>query len=507
MYGSADTLAGLAHEVPLHLRRQHPPAARHLEAAGPRDRRSRRARRSASRDVDVTAGAGAARSGDGLRVPHRPARATSPTRSRFPTSAIALLRGARVLVINALFRTPHPTHLSLPEAIVAAHARSAPSGRTSRISRTTTSTPPRGRAAARHRAGVRRPLHPGLTIPMAIRLDYTNMMSPPIDGGISDAEWREAAAQFDAAHAAVAERVRAAARSASSTCPTIVRCTSRRSTSCSACAPAAARTLTDVVVLGIGGSALGPIALRTALRPPQWNLLDDASARRAARGCTCSTTSIRPTIVGAARAARSRAHAVRRDLEVGRHGGDDGAVSRRPRRGSNGALGEAQATRAARASSPIRRRARCARSRSSEGIAALDIPPNVGGRFSVLTPVGMLPAALIGIDYGRAARRRGATCATRCATNELGENPAGAFAALQWLADTKHGRHIQVLMPYSDRAARHRRLVRAAVGGEPRQASHATATQASARRRSPRSARPTSTARCSCSWRARRTRR
>ena len=34
-----------------------------------------------------------------------------------PDSAIALLRGARVLVINALFRTPHPTHLSLSEAL------------------------------------------------------------------------------------------------------------------------------------------------------------------------------------------------------------------------------------------------------------------------------------------------------------------------------------------------------------------------------------------------------
>ena len=31
--------------------------------------------------------------------------------------SIELLRGARVLVINALFRTPHPTHLSLPEAL------------------------------------------------------------------------------------------------------------------------------------------------------------------------------------------------------------------------------------------------------------------------------------------------------------------------------------------------------------------------------------------------------
>jgi phosphoribosyl 1,2-cyclic phosphate phosphodiesterase len=39
-----------------------------------------------------------------------------------PADAIALLRGARVLVINALFRTPHPSHLSLPEALRAAEA-------------------------------------------------------------------------------------------------------------------------------------------------------------------------------------------------------------------------------------------------------------------------------------------------------------------------------------------------------------------------------------------------
>jgi len=37
-----------------------------------------------------------------------------------PSSAIATLRGASVLVINALFREPHPTHLSIPEAIAVA---------------------------------------------------------------------------------------------------------------------------------------------------------------------------------------------------------------------------------------------------------------------------------------------------------------------------------------------------------------------------------------------------
>src|SRR5262249_35487564 len=33
----------------------------------------------------------------------------------------------------------------------------------------------------------------------------------------------------------------------------------------------------DVVILGIGGSALGPVALRTALRPSGWNSLDAAA--------------------------------------------------------------------------------------------------------------------------------------------------------------------------------------------------------------------------------------
>ena len=39
-----------------------------------------------------------------------------------PEEALASLRGARVLVINALFRTEHPTHLSIPEAIRVAGA-------------------------------------------------------------------------------------------------------------------------------------------------------------------------------------------------------------------------------------------------------------------------------------------------------------------------------------------------------------------------------------------------
>jgi glucose-6-phosphate isomerase len=67
----------------------------------------------------------------------------------------------------------------------------------------------------------------------------------------------------------------------------------------------------------------------------------------------------------------------------------------------------------------------------------------------VLTPVGTIPAALLALDVdqlvaGALAMR------DRCATGELRQNPALAYAALQWRAHTDSGQGTQVLMPYSD---------------------------------------------------------
>jgi len=41
---------------------------------------------------------------------------------------------------------------------------------------------------------------------------------------------------------------------------------------------------------------------------------------------------------------------------------------------------------------------------SYEGYRTFSIPENVGGRFSVLSPVGLVPSALIGIDTRKLAR-------------------------------------------------------------------------------------------------------
>ena len=85
-----------------------------------------------------------------------------------------------------------------------------------------------------------------------------------------------------------------------------------------------------------------------------------------------------------------------------------------------------------------------------DGIATLDVPPAVGGRFSVLSPVGLLPAALSGIDV--AALLAGARRAVeRASSDDLLRNPAALHAALHWAADADLGARIHVLMPYSDR--------------------------------------------------------
>ncbi|MCD7816698.1 MAG: glucose-6-phosphate isomerase [Bacteroides sp.] len=63
-----------------------------------------------------------------------------------------------------------------------------------------------------------------------------------------------------------------------------------------------------------------------------------------------------------------------------------------------------------------------------EGYKSFIIPDNVGGRFSVLTPVGLLPIAVAGIDIEQLVA--GAKKMEEvCATESLAENPAALYAA------------------------------------------------------------------------------
>jgi glucose-6-phosphate isomerase len=86
-------------------------------------------------------------------------------------------------------------------------------------------------------------------------------------------------------------------------------------------------------------------------------------------------------------------------------------------------------------------------------IPLLDHDPGVGGRFSVLTNVGLLPAAVAGLDI--AAIREGAAAALASVLNKAApaDVPAAVGAALA-VALAERGKTISVLMAYADRLER-----------------------------------------------------
>jgi glucose-6-phosphate isomerase len=83
-----------------------------------------------------------------------------------------------------------------------------------------------------------------------------------------------------------------------------------------------------------------------------------------------------------------------------------------------------------------------------DGITSFEVPQTVGGRFSIFSAVGLLPAALIGIDikaiFGGANKMR-----SQIEKSAPEKNPALLLAAAQYLMDTKKGKNMTVMMPYS----------------------------------------------------------
>jgi glucose-6-phosphate isomerase len=84
-----------------------------------------------------------------------------------------------------------------------------------------------------------------------------------------------------------------------------------------------------------------------------------------------------------------------------------------------------------------------------EKYRTFEIPGNVGGRFSVLSPVGMVPAALIGVDI-RKIFKGAAAMTDLCWEKNLDKNIALRSALYQYLVWTRKNKPIQVAFPYSN---------------------------------------------------------
>lgn len=82
------------------------------------------------------------------------------------------------------------------------------------------------------------------------------------------------------------------------------------------------------------------------------------------------------------------------------------------------------------------------------GLRTFYVPDGVGGRFSELCPVGLLAAAVCGIDIEELLAGA-AYMDSLCSERDVLKNPAYTLAALEVLA-MEQGCNISVLMPYTD---------------------------------------------------------
>ena len=84
---------------------------------------------------------------------------------------------------------------------------------------------------------------------------------------------------------------------------------------------------------------------------------------------------------------------------------------------------------------------------TQEGYRTFVIEDNVGGRFSVLTPVGLLPIVLAGFDVRKMLA--GAAAMEKACAVPSEENPALQYAAMRNLLHAKHGKAVEILVSYN----------------------------------------------------------
>ncbi len=82
-----------------------------------------------------------------------------------------------------------------------------------------------------------------------------------------------------------------------------------------------------------------------------------------------------------------------------------------------------------------------------ESITSFDISPGIGGRYSVLSPVGLFPAAFLGIPIAELVAG-GAAVVEKCLTSSHSQlNPPLQSALAHWVHEQK-GRSLRVMFPY-----------------------------------------------------------
>ena len=201
----------------------------------------------------------------------------------------------------------------------------------------------------------------------------------------------------------------------------------------------------DLVVLGMGGSALGARALQQALLPPQYNKFP--MARRQHRPGLWVLDNIDPDYVFGVLDALDLRRVTFNVISKSGATAETLAQFLWVYQLLKSRLGEEKAReRLIITTDPAQGPLRALAER--EGLVALAVPANVGGRFSVLSAVGLLPASLVGIDVEELLA--GARFMDERLKNTAPErNPAYLLAGLYYLFATAKARNLLVFMPYA----------------------------------------------------------
>ncbi|MCK4871563.1 MAG: glucose-6-phosphate isomerase [Phycisphaerales bacterium] len=207
-----------------------------------------------------------------------------------------------------------------------------------------------------------------------------------------------------------------------------------------------AGTYDTLIVLGIGGSALGNIALQNALNPVTYNLLPDG-IRPGPR--LFVVDNVDPMLLGDILdfaetvdpgLSRTLVNVISKSGETA----ETAAQFITMRDVLINSLGDNAHRNIIAITDPSRGTMRSIV--DAEGYRNLPVPDGVGGRFSVLSPVGLFSAAMCGIDI-EALLDGAASMDAPCSRRDMTSNPAAMLAFLL-IEFTKRGKPNHVLMPY-----------------------------------------------------------
>jgi glucose-6-phosphate isomerase len=200
----------------------------------------------------------------------------------------------------------------------------------------------------------------------------------------------------------------------------------------------------NLVVLGIGGSALGTLALHSALSPPLHNIVN----RSVSRPRLFVIDNVDPVMVGGVLRLLNPATTLFNVISKSGSTAETMSQFLLFLEALKSALGDRWREHVVVTTDASKGFLRPFADEND--LVSFTIPENVGGRFSVLSPVGMLPGAMMGWDLRAlmAGARAGRTVGL---SDDFEHNPAALIAATHHLLDTRSDCNVQVLFPYAHR--------------------------------------------------------